>query len=1054
MLQPIGGDKNKQFPNISNSSQGPEFQLPTEDLNNLFVDEDDEGASNIVKNLVCNYHEPEDVCKLVSCDAFSIFSHNIRSLSGHFDNLKDCLYSMLPATFSVIALQEVWSIHKQFDITGYSNIVYKTRDMDGVRNPNCGGGVGYFVNKDMSFEVLEEESIFVAGVYESLWIKVEVSKTCSKIIGNIYRPNSAPRANFKQAVEIHSSILSKISKNKNYSKCSIEICGDFNIDLLQFQHHEQTNDFLELSLSFGLLPVITKPTRITPNTSTLIDHIWVKDKSELHTSGVILSHISDHYPTFYVHNDHKVKQKAQPFKTRQMTKDAQLSFKKLLETADFSNVLSENDPKTAFDSFLSIYNTSAELAFPEVTVRPKKNTFAHSPWMTPGLLISSKTRQKLLRSKQSNPNNQNVTKFQKFNKIFTSCRRKAQALYYSEKFSRCKSDLKETWKVVREVSCTKPKQRDNLPDFFRHENRVLQDPKEIADNFNKFFADIGPNLADKVPKSSRSFSDYLGSKTNSDFQFSELSQVRLYNFIKKMKPKTSYGEDLVSSKVFQFVAPVILRPLRHLINLSLKTGYFPSQFKVAKVIPIHKESDRREFNNYRPISLLSSFSRLLESIVSFELTAFADAYNLFYKHQYGFRAKHSVSHSLLYFTQNILEAINNDKINISIFVDLKKAFDTVCHEILLAKLEHYGVRNVELQWFRNYLSSRTQYVHLNLKGGSFNSCLLQCKCGVPQGSCLGPLLFLFFINDLPNATQFFSSLFADDTTFQITGSNTSDTFLRANIELKKAEQWFNSNKLTLNAKKTRVMVFKNKKQHVHYHDLFLQNSIIERAGDDCKENLIRFLGIWIDENLSFTGHLAKLKSKLNSGLYALASCSKIVPFKIRKLIYHSLLESHLHFGSIIYGATHHKNLGQIEAVQRKAIRVLTRSRYDEHSDPLFRKHEILKLGDLIQLNQTLFVRQYKNGKLPDSFTGFFQDVPLNEQKSRDDDYNLKQNQINNNTLLYFPSSQIIRSWNQNSILLKSEADITNLKDDFVRKKLNSYDESCVKPNCQVCRQNL
>ena len=165
MLQPIGGDKNKQFPNISDSSQGPEFQLPTEDLNNLFVDEDDEGASNIVKNLVCNYHEPEDVCKLVSCDAFSIFSHNIRSLSGHFDNLKDCLYSMLPATFSVIALQEVWSIHKQFDITGYSNIVYKTRDMDGVRNPNCGGGVGYFVNKDMSFEVLEEESIFVAGVY-------------------------------------------------------------------------------------------------------------------------------------------------------------------------------------------------------------------------------------------------------------------------------------------------------------------------------------------------------------------------------------------------------------------------------------------------------------------------------------------------------------------------------------------------------------------------------------------------------------------------------------------------------------------------------------------------------------------------------------------------------------------------------------------------------------------------------------------------------------------------------------------------------------------------
>ena len=129
----------------------------------------------------------------------------------------------------------------------------------------------------------------------------------------------------------------------------------------------------------------------------------------------------------------------------------------------------------------------------------------------------------------------------------------------------------------------------------------------------------------------------------------------------------------------------------------------------------------------------------------------------------------------------------------------------VDYEILLAKLEHYGVRNNELLWFRNYLTTRTQYVHLNLKGGSFSSCLLHCKCGVPQGSCLGPLLFLFFINDLPNATDFFASLFADDTTFQITGANTSDVFLRANVELKKAEQWFCANKLTLNSKKTRVM---------------------------------------------------------------------------------------------------------------------------------------------------------------------------------------------------------------------------------------------------------
>ena len=1050
MLRPISvGGESHLYLKLSDKNRGPASEQTSNDLHNLFKDRYDDNSPDILKNQFCNYLEPEEVHSQIGPNSFSILSHNIRSLSGHFENLKYSLYSMLPASFSVIALQEVWSIHKHYDLVGFSDIIYKTRDKDKERNPNCGGGVGFFVNKMFDFEILEEESIFVEGVYESLWIKIEVSKNNYKIIGNVYRPNTAPKANTKQAIEIHSSILSKISKSKDHSKCSIEIVGDFNLDLLQFQNHEQTNDFLEASFSYGLLPVITKPTRITPTSATLIDHIWVKNKSELHSAGIILSHISDHYPTFYVHRAHEEKQPLTPFKTRKINKDSQNSFKQLLANSNFESVLNDDNPETAFDNFFEIYNTSAELAFPEVTVRPKKHTFVHSPWMTPGLLISCKSRQKLLRAKEKNPSDQNVAKFRAYNKIFTACRRKAQSLYYSEKFTQCKSDLRETWNLIREVSGTKVKRRDKIPDFFRHQDRILRDPTKIADEFNKYFAEIGPKLAEKVPPSTKTFSDFLGSKVEGEFKFSELSATRLFNFIKKMKPKTSFGEDLVSNKVLQFVAPTILKPLNHLINLSLKTGFFPQKFKVAKIVPIHKDSDRHEFNNYRPISLLSSFSRLLESIVSYQLTAFADAYNIFYQHQYGFRAKHSVVHPLLQFSEKILQALSEGNINISIFVDLKKAFDTVDYEILLAKLEHYGVQNTELLWFRNYLTKRTQYTNIYHKGQSFDSCLLECKCGVPQGSCLGPLLFLVFINDLPNSTDLFSILFADDTTFQISGANTSDIFVRANIELKKAEQWFCANKLTLNAKKTRVMVFKNKGQHVHYQNLYLQNNIIERAGERCKENFIRFLGIWIDEDMTFSGHLSKLKSKLNSGIYALATCTKVVPFRVRKLIYHSLFESHLHFGSIIYGASNPKNLSAIETVQRKAIRVLTRSAYNAHSDPLFKKHKLLKVSDLIQMNQSIFARQFKNGKLPSSFNNFFQNIPYAEQKSRDDDYNLKKQ--TNIALLHFPSCRIVRGWNQNNLLLKSEADLTAFKEDFIQKKLNSYDEECSKPNCSACR---
>ena len=1026
------------------------MELPTDDLNDILHDEEDDNSINILKDQSCHYFEPEEVHQKLDAKSFSLYSHNIRSLSGHFNDLKDSLYSMLPATFSVIALQEVWSISKCYDLTGYSQIIYKTRDMNSDPNPNCGGGVGFFVNNNFDFEVLEEESIFKEGVYESLWIKVKTDKNNSKIIGNVYRPNTAPKASINQAIEIHSSILSKISKNKNHTKCAIEVVGDFNIDLLQFQTHEQTNDYMESSFSFGLLPVITKPTRVTPTSATLIDHIWVHNKSKIHTAGIILSHISDHFPTFYVDQTHVAKQKPQPYKTRLINEATQNSLKDLLQTANFESVLSESEPQKAFDNFFSLYNSSAELAFPEITIHPKKSKFAHSPWMTPGLLISSKSRHKLLRTKQTNPSRQNISNFRQFNKIFTACRRKAQALYYSEKFTQCKSDLKETWRLVREVSCSKARQRDKIPDFFRYKNNILREPQEIADNFNKYFTEIGPDLANKIPASEKTFSEFLGAKSDLDFKFCELSDTRLLNFIKRMKPKTSFGEDLISNKVLQFVAPYILQPLKHLINMSLKTGYFPDKFKVAKIIPIFKDTDKHEFNNYRPISLLSSLSRLFESIVCFQLTGFADACDIFSKHQFGFRAKHNVQHPILHFSDNIFQALNEGKINLTVFIDLKKAFDTVDYEILLSKLEHYGVRGTELLWFRNYLKNRTQYVNLSLRGETVNSCLLECKCGVPQGSCLGPLLFLFFINDLPQATDFFSILFADDTTFQLSGANTSDIFARANIELGKAEQWFSANKLTLNAKKTRFMVFKSRDQHVHVRDLYLQNNLIQRAGNNCKEKYVRFLGVWIDEEMSFSGHIAKLKGKLNSAIYALATCNTIVPLKVRKLIYRSLFESHLHFGSLLYGATQPKNLEQIEVVQRKALRLVARAKYNAHTDPLFKRHEMLKLSDLIKLNQTLFVRQYKNGKLPPSFHNFFQDIPFDEQKSRDDDYNLKLNQLADRSLLYFPGNQMIRAWNSNNLLIKSEADCTTLKENFKQNKLDLYEDDCLKPNCYVC----
>ena len=221
-------------------------------------------------------------------------------------------------------------------------------------------------------------------------------------------------------------------------------------------------------------------------------------------------------------------------------------------------------------------------------------------------------------------------------------------------------------------------------------------------------------------------------------------------------------------------------------------------------------------------------------------------------------------------------------------------------------------------------------------------------------------------------------------------------------------------------------------------------------GKYCEEKSVRFLGIWVDETMSFSCHITKLKSKLNSGIYALSTSSNIVSLKVRKLIYRSLVESHLRFGAIVYGATNPGNLEQICVLQRKAIRKVARAKYNAHTDNLFKDYCFLKFEDIVHLSQTIFVRQFKNKMLPTSFLNFFQDLPLSEQIFRDHDYNLKVKKVNKNFLSFYPNVQMIQAWNRNNILIKSEAETKDMKDYYTIHKINSYESECVKDNCYVC----
>ena len=532
--------------------------------------------------------------------------------------------------------------------------------------------------------------------------------------------------------------------------------------------------------------------------------------------------------------------------------------------------------------------------------------------------------------------------------------------------------MNQLWSGIKSVINIKKSSNVNVISKLKDsDGNITSDPAVIANIFNKFFVNVSHDITKNIPRPNKSPVNFMGGRIENSFFIAPSIPSDVSDIISLLKSGKSLGPNSIQMKILKYLSPLISSPLSQIINESFQGGIFPDKMKLAKVIPLFKKGCPLTASNYRPISLLSVFSKITEKVMYERLYKFLEKHEILYTLQFGFRASHSINHALASLTEAIKNSLDNRNFGCGIFIDLQKAFDTVNHNILLMKLEHYGIRGTALNWFKSYLSDRKQYVSVN---GS-NSSDLSVTCGVPQGSVLGPLLLLLYINDLPlSSSKLAFYLFADDTNIYYEAESLGQLETVVNKELKKVKMWLDVNKLSLNIDKTNFIIFKSP-QHPS-----LQSVNIKFGNLPIKQTCyVKFLGVLLDENLSWKYHLTELSKKLARTCGMFFKIRHFLPIHVLVCLYNSLFSPFLQYGILVWGLTYETYINPVFLLQKRAVRAISFEHYTAPSTPIFSDLKILKLQDLFHLKLLSFVYECVNKISPSCFHSFFELVGSGHQ---------------------------------------------------------------------------
>lgn len=807
---------------------------------------------------------------------------NIRSLLPKIDQIDYLLHS---SNIDILCLNETWldeSINSnEVNIPDY-DMFFKHRNRQG-------GGVAIYVKNNLC--AVRRSDLDKSNV-ECLWIELKL--TCKKLLlCSIYRPPSA-------GTEYYNDILDVFEKALSENKVTV-ISGDLNFN---FTNDETlyNNPLHYIENLYGLTQLITDFTRVTNSSRSIIDIIFTSDPSLHVTSGVYKICLSDHYLTYTILGQSKPALEKQKHNKVRYRSYKEFNLNNFLSDLNNSNILNHIlDSESIEEAWTQWKNEFLRICDKHAPISERRFKNRYKPWVNQDIVKLMYKRDHLHEIAIKNEDSDTLNQYKSVRNEINSKIKKLKKEYYDTLFKEGRQNSKSLFSELKKLSGG---HSDRL-------NSVASN--HTADDFNAHFSSIGYETTNHL---SNTDNVWKGSESIYTFKFEDINHSNIVKMLNKLDMSSSLDVLNFDSKLLRLSSNVIAPSLTKLFNMSLYKGQVPSDWKYARVTPIYKgKGAQTDACNFRPISVIGHIAKLFEKEVQSQLVNYLIKYDMITLDQSAYRQFHSTVTCLHTSIDEWLQNIEDKLCTGVCFLDISKCFDTINHTILIEKLSKYGIKEKELIWFKSYLTDRQQIVRYK----NDTSKALSLNIGVPQGSTLGPLLFMLFVNDLPLfVTDGRCSMFADDTIVYCTDTNVEDLTAKLNSCVNNLSEWYKCNKLVLNVNKTNCMIINSSVTDLDREtfEVTLSDIRIENVTSN------KYLGVTIDETLTFKNHINELVKKISSKIGWLSRLRHIVSRQILELTYKVYIQPLFDYACTVWGCSS-SNINAIQRLQNRAARIIT-----------------------------------------------------------------------------------------------------------------------------------